>query len=72
MWSFWARRNRLDGEQRERRFEALLSNSSDLVLVVGSAGAIRYATPMRQFRPAGRSPGTCARPPRARACTPRA
>ena len=46
MWSFWARRNRLDGEQRERRFEALLSNSSDLVLVVGSAGAIRYATPM--------------------------
>jgi len=46
MWSFWARRNRLDAEQRERGFQALLSNSSDLVVVVDSGGAIRYATPV--------------------------
>ncbi len=46
MWTFWARRNRLDGEQRERRFQTLLQNSSDLVLVVGAGGAIRYATPV--------------------------
>jgi diguanylate cyclase (GGDEF)-like protein/PAS domain S-box-containing protein len=43
MWSFWARRNRLDGE---RRFQALLQNSSDLVLVIGAGGSIRYATPV--------------------------
>ena len=44
--SFWSRRNAADAASRERRFQALLSNSSDLVVVVDPQTlAIRYATP---------------------------
>ena len=45
--SFWSRRNAADAQRRERRFHALLRNSSDLVLVVDpSTLTIRYATPV--------------------------
>ena len=44
--SFWSRRNAADALRRERRFRALLHNSSDLVVVVDPGTlAIRYATP---------------------------
>ena len=44
--SFWSRRNAADALRRERRFHALLRNSSDLVLVVEPRTlAIRYSTP---------------------------
>ena len=44
--SFWSRRNAADAQRRERRFHALLRNSSDLVVVVDpSTLTIRYATP---------------------------
>jgi len=44
--SFWSRRNAADALRRERRFRALLRNSSDLVLVVDHRTlAIRYSTP---------------------------
>ena len=44
--SFWSRRNAVDAKRRERRFQALLRNSSDLVVVVDpSTLNIRYATP---------------------------
>jgi len=47
MWSFWARRNAADVARRERRFQALLQNSSDLVLVVDPRQlTVRYATPV--------------------------
>ena len=45
--SFWSRRNAADAQRRERRFQALLRNSSDLVVVVDpSTLTIRYATPV--------------------------
>ncbi len=44
--SFWSRRNAADAVRRERRFRALLRNSSDLVVVVDPQSlTIRYATP---------------------------
>jgi diguanylate cyclase (GGDEF)-like protein/PAS domain S-box-containing protein len=44
--SFWSRRNAADAERRERRFQALLRNSSDLVVVVDPRTlTIRYSTP---------------------------
>ena len=54
--SFWSRRNAADAQRRERRFRALLRNSSDLVVVVDpDTLSIRYATPaverMLGYRP---------------------
>ncbi|HEX5911094.1 MAG TPA: EAL domain-containing protein, partial [Thermoleophilaceae bacterium] len=44
--SFWSRRNAADALRRERRFHALLRNSSDLVVVIDpDTLTIRYATP---------------------------
>ena len=44
--SFWSRRNAADALRRERRFHALLRNSSDLVVVIDpDTLAIRYSTP---------------------------
>jgi len=47
MWTFWAKRGAADAERRERRFQALLRNSSDLVMVIDPGSkTIRYATPV--------------------------
>ena len=47
MWTFWAKRGAADAERREQRFQALLRNSSDLVMVVDpDTLAVRYVTPV--------------------------
>ena len=47
MWTFWAKRAAADGARREQRFQALLRNSSDLVIVVDPANlTVRYVTPV--------------------------
>jgi diguanylate cyclase (GGDEF)-like protein/PAS domain S-box-containing protein len=48
MWSFWAKHSAEEAERRERRFQTLLRNSSDLVAVVDREGRIRYLTPVVQ------------------------
>ena len=45
LWTFWANRRSAQFEHRERRFEALLQNSSDLALIVDIGGRISYASP---------------------------
>ena len=47
MWTFWAKRGAADAARRERRFQALLRNSSDLVMVVEPGTlSVRYVTPV--------------------------
>jgi diguanylate cyclase (GGDEF)-like protein/PAS domain S-box-containing protein len=46
MWSFWAKHSSEEAARRERRFQALLRNSSDLVAVIDREGKIRYLTPV--------------------------
>ncbi len=47
MWTFWAKRGAADAVRRERRFQALLRNSSDLVMVIEPGRlSVRYATPV--------------------------
>jgi diguanylate cyclase (GGDEF)-like protein/PAS domain S-box-containing protein len=48
MWSFWAKSSAEEAERRERRFQTLLRNSSDLVAVTDREGRIRYLTPVVQ------------------------
>jgi diguanylate cyclase (GGDEF)-like protein/PAS domain S-box-containing protein len=56
MWTFWAKRGAADAERRERRFQALLSNSSDLVMVLEPGRlTVRYVTPVIE-RMLGHSP----------------
>jgi len=44
---FWSKRSAVEAERRERRFRALLKNSSDLVLVIEPGDlTVRYATPV--------------------------
>ncbi len=54
--TFWSRRSAADAERRERRFRALLRDSSDLVVVIDPVTfCIRYVTPaverMLGYRP---------------------
>ncbi len=47
IWTFWAKRSAADAARRERRFQALLKNSSDLVMVVDPEDlTVRYVTPV--------------------------
>jgi len=47
IWTFWAKRSAADAARRERRFQALLKNSSDLVMVIDPDDlTVRYVTPV--------------------------
>jgi diguanylate cyclase (GGDEF)-like protein/PAS domain S-box-containing protein len=47
MWTFWAKRGAADAARREQRFQALMRNSSDLVMVVDPDNlTVRYVTPV--------------------------
>src|SRR3954468_14204200 len=50
LWSFFAKRARLQLDRSERRFRSLIEHSTELVAVVDEKGRIRFVTPTFQRR----------------------